>query len=570
MITRRAFLGMTALAAVQPPRLAGLSIESRWDGPILRATVANRGTTPQTVHDVVIYDEPHAATASAALYGEGFQMLTQTAGTIERPVDLSQYTDAKHYRIPSGGGARTYYGLVTLTPPGGDARVWAFTSCARFSGRFEVTESRVRAIVDCERLTLDPGQSWPLEELLVARGGDRAALLDEVGARLARNHPPLRTSRPPTGWCSWYCFGPNVTAAQVLDNLDAIASALPSLKYIQIDDGYQRAMGDWLETGNAFGGSVRTVLAEIKKRGFEPAIWVAPFIAEAGSQIFREHPDWFIQDSSGSPLRSDRVTFGGWRRGPWYAVDGTHPDAQAHLERVFRTMREEWGCTYFKLDANFWGAMHGGRFHDPRATRVEAYRRGMRAVARGAGDGFLLGCNHPIWPSVGAIHGSRSSNDIKRTWERVASTARQNLSRNWQNGRLWWNDPDAVVLAGELSDSECQFHATAIYATGGMVLSGDDLTKISPARAAMLRKLLPPTGIAAQFSDGDLHVGIVRLPDAHMVCLFNWDDGPAQRVVSVPGSRAVDVWTGDTVLVEGRRIAVTLPARSARLLKVQA
>ena len=22
-------------------------------------------------------------------------------------------------------------------------------------------------------------------------------------------------------------------------------------------------------------------------------------------------------------------------------------------------VRREWGCTYFKLDANFWGAMHG-------------------------------------------------------------------------------------------------------------------------------------------------------------------------------------------------------------------
>ena len=70
---------------------------------------------------------------------------------------------------------------------------------------------------------------------------------------------------------------------------------------------------------------------------------------------------------------------------------------------------------------------------------------------RGAGDSFLLGCNHPIWPSLGLIHGSRSSNDIKRTWDRIETTARQNLSRNWQNGRLWWNDPDAVVLA-ERSD----------------------------------------------------------------------------------------------------------------------
>ena len=29
-----------------------------------------------------------------------------------------------------------------------------------------------------------------------------------------------------------------------------------------------------------------------------------------------------------------------------------------------------------------------------------------------AGDSFILGCNHPIWPSFGLIHGSRSSSDI--------------------------------------------------------------------------------------------------------------------------------------------------------------
>lgn len=140
-----------------------------------------------------------------------------------------------------------------------------------------------------------------------------------------------------------------------------------------------------------------------------------------------------------------------------------------HLEDLFRTMNREWGCSSFKLDANFWGAMHGGRLHDGKATRIEAYRRGMQAILRGAGEGFILGCNHPIWPSLGLIHGSRSSNDIKRSWDRVAGTARENLSRNWQNGRLWWNDPDAVVLTGDLGQDEAQFHATVIKATGGMV-----------------------------------------------------------------------------------------------------
>jgi len=569
MISRRTFLEMTALAGLQLPASAPPTLEQQWDGPFLRPRIINRGRSPLVVNDMVVYEHAAAFPGDAALYGEGFQMLTQTAGTIDAPVDLSQYTDARHYRLPGSAGARTFYGLATVSPRAGDTTVFAFTSCHRFSGRFELSASRIRAVVDCEGLVLPPGASWPLEEMMVASSGDRSSLLAAVAERLAKNHPPLRTSRPPTGWCSWYCFGPNVTATQVLDNLDTIASTLPALKYIQIDDGYQRAMGDWLETGSAFGGSVRTVLAEIRKRGFVPAIWVAPFIAEADSHLFQQHPDWFIKDAAGAPLRSDRVTFGGWRHGPWYALDGSHPAAAAHLERVFRTMRDEWGCRYFKLDANFWGAMHGGRFYDSRATRITAYRRGMEAIRRGAGDSFLLGCNHPIWPSIGLIHGSRSSNDIKRTWERIASTARQNLSRNWQNGRVWWNDPDAVVLAGDLSDAECRFHATAIYASGGMVLSGDDLTAIPPARAAMLRKLLPPTGVAAVFDDATLRVGIIRSADTQAVCLFNWDDTAQSVAVRLPQPATVtDYWT-DEIL--GRRegtISVSMAPRSAQLLKL--
>jgi alpha-galactosidase len=584
MISRRTFLGMTALAGarltaghpadrVEAQNPVGAELEREWDGPLLRARLVNHGKAPVPVHDVVIHEQPIAVPPESALYGEGFQMLTQTAGTLDRPRDLSQYTDAAHYRIPTSSGmSRAYYGLLTVTPPAGDTLVWAFTSCARFSGRFEIAASTMRAVVVGEGLPLQPGESWLLEELLFASGSDRPALLADVAARLATNHPPLRANRPPTGWCSWYCFGPNVTAQQVLDNLDTIAREMPALKYIQIDDGYQRAMGDWLETGAAFGGSVRTVLDEIRKRGFEPAIWVAPFIAEAASEVFQQHRDWFITGDDGAPLRSDDVTFGGWRRGPWYALDGTHPDVQAHFERVFRTMRREWGCTYFKLDANFWGAMHGGRFRDRRATRIEAYRRGMAAIARGAGDGFLLGCNHPIWPSVGLIDGSRSSNDIKRSWDRIVTTARQNLSRNWQNGRLWWNDPDAVVLAADLSDADCQFHATAIYATGGMVLSGDDLTKLPAARAAMLRRLLPPTGVAATFDNPDLRIGRIALPDGETICLFNWDDRATEIDVRLRdrAARAVpgvsDFWTGAAVSHQDGRITLTLPPRSARLL----
>jgi alpha-galactosidase len=205
-------------------------------------------------------------------------------------------------------------------------------------------------------------------------------------------------------------------------------------------------MGDWLDSGKAFGGDVRGVLKEIRTRGFEPAIWVAPFIASEQSRLFREHPDWFVKDDVGLPLRSDRVGFGGWRLGPWYALDGTNPEAQDWLTKLFRTLRQEWGCTYFKLDATYWGTLPQGHRHDPNATRIEAYRRGMEAIRKGAGDALIMGCNHPIWPSLGLVHASRSSLDIERSWKSFTSIGRENLLRGWQNGRLWWNDPDCVVL----------------------------------------------------------------------------------------------------------------------------
>jgi alpha-galactosidase len=461
--------------------------------------------------------------------------------------------------------------MLTLSPSDDDHVLLAFTSCRRFIGRFYIRPQSIQAVLDTENLTLEPGQKWELEEFTFAASKDRNELLTGLAQRLAKNHPPVHKETVPTGWCSWYCFGSKVTAKQVSGNVDFISKNLPKLQYILIDDGYQPAMGDWLETGPAFGGGVQDLLKEIRKKGQEPALWVAPFIAEKGSKLFKEHPDWFMQDADGKPLSADKVRFQGWRRGPWYALDGTNPAVLRYLEALFRILREMWGVTFFKLDANFWGAMHGGKLHDAQATRIEAYRRGMEAIRKGAGDAFILGCNHPIWPSLGEIHGSRSSNDIKRDWERFTGTARQNLNRNWQNGHLWWNDPDCLVLSGKLPANEYRFHATAIYATGGMLLSGDDLTKLDTAQLATIKELLPPTGVAAEFTDDSLRVGYVKLPKRTVICLLNWDDQPRTLSCKVPGPCTVqDFWSGDSLgRREGTMEVRDIPGHSGRILVCQ-
>jgi alpha-galactosidase len=478
--------------------------------------------------------------------------------------------------------------MMLVSPTNSDRVLVGFASCRRFNGKFNFNGERLQVVLETEDLELKPGESWRLEDLMVAANSSRDVLLDRLASAMERNHPRLRHDPVPTGWCSWYCFGPRVTAKNITDNLDWISKNIPGLRYVQIDDGYQPWMGDWLETGKAFGGGVQSVLKEIRARGFEPAIWVAPFVASEQSRLFQEHPDWFVKDDQGKPLRSDRIGFGGWRLGPWYALDGTHPEAQRWLEGLFRTMRREWGCTYFKLDATYWGALPGGHHYDANATRVEAYRRGMEAIRRGAGDALLLGCNHPMWPSLGLVHASRSSLDISRSWNSFTSTGRENLLRGWQNGRLWWNDPDCVVLrddgsadimdaggkittSGKLPDKEYQFHATLIYATGGMLLSGDDLTRITPRRAEMLKKLSPASGKCARFDDDTFTVGITDLGKRQMISVFNWSDAPVNRTIKLPAkSQLTDYWNSqDLGIHSGEYAILEMPARSARLIEVK-
>ncbi|SPE36068.1 Putative alpha-1,6-galactosidase (fragment) [Candidatus Sulfopaludibacter sp. SbA3] len=291
----------------------------------------------------------------------------------------------------------------------------------------------------------------------------------------------------------------------------------------------------------------------------EPALWLAPFIAERQSRIFARQPSWFIRDHTNAPLPADRVTFGGWKQPPWYALDGTHPEVQTYLEELVHQLRREWGCTYFKLDANFWGAMHGGRFHDPKATRVEAYRRGMEAIRRGGGDAFLLGCNHPMWPSLGLIHGSRSSMDIEAKWDRLRSTSIENLRRLWQNGRIWWNDPDTVQFAGDLTPAELEFHLAVIRAAGGLIMSSDNLPQLTGAQFARLEKLVAQGPAPVEFDDA-MQEGRAPGGEGAELCLLNWANSEARRSVHGPGAR--DFWTAGAV--HGGEIAI--PPHSARLL----
>jgi alpha-galactosidase len=288
-----------------------------------------------------------------------------------------------------------------------------------------------------------------------------------------------------------------------------------------------------------------------------------------------------VQDEDGKPLDSAKIAFGGWfAGGHWRSLDGSNPAACDYLEKTFKMMRENYGVTYFKLDANYWGAIHGGKHFNPNSTRIEAYRRGMEAVVRGAGPGaVILGCNAPMWPSLGLVNAMRTGNDLLRSFDSFRNTARENLLRGWQNGRLWVLDPDCVLLAGDWEPKKDQpkqpipeairlLHASVVHAAGGLVLSGDKIPDLGPEQKAILKKLTPPTGQTARFENNKFEAGVTDLGDRQYFYAFNWGNAPADRAFKLKQrSRLKDFWTSEDLGIhEGTYVLKAIPGQSAKLL----
>ncbi|MGF7230907.1 glycoside hydrolase family 36 protein [Arachidicoccus sp.] len=561
-------------------KIVGKSIEIQreWQNNVCHSTIVNNGTRPVRISNIVLFEISKSTLldSNSHIYGEGFQMLSQLEGTLAHPRNVTGYSDQSHYRIIGPHHMTTAYGLFSLTMARGDYMVLGFSSCKKFIGRIAFSAKKIIVSVDPENLLLKAGQRVSLEDFMALDGKDKNKLLDQLAGQIIKTHPPIFKSPIPVGWSSWYCYGSDFTQNDIIENLKGFAKTLPSLKYIQIDDGFQPFMGDWLVPNPKY-GSLPNTLSAIKKEGFTPAIWLAPFIAEKNSALFKNHPDWFVKDSCGAPLVSSKVGFGGWHNGPWYVLDGTNPHAQAYLRDVIKTMREKWGVEYFKLDANYWGAIHGGIHYDSTATRIEAYREGMKAILSACGSNtVILGCNQPNWPSFGLITAARTSNDVSRDWTSFASTARENLLRSWQNGKLWYCDPDGLLLGPngnsgkEIKPNEYLFHATVLHAIGGLMMLGDKYRNLSAKQFEIINKEIPPTGKSARFTDDSFQTGVTDLGAVQYYYFLNWNDKETISLkMKLKGRASLEnYWEGAGLGVhEGVYEVKNLPPHSAVIIK---
>ncbi|HML47619.1 MAG TPA: alpha-galactosidase [Clostridia bacterium] len=542
----------------------GVRLERIWRDGYLRARLVNESGASVRVREVALFQGVFPVPSGCPFYGEGFQMLTQYAGTLNAPRVVGKYgTDEEFFRIPKtryGENRFTVYNCFMLSPAPHCHALLAFTSSYRYAGLFRFSGSDIEVIVDCEGRLLAPGDVWEFDEFGLFTGEDRNALFAALAKRLNENHPPLRYPEMPFGWCSYHCIS-GVRAADMNEQAQAMKERIPELRRIQIDAGYQSS-SDWLIPNPHSGATMCDAIREI---GVEPAGYLSPFIVEEDSVLFREHPDWLVCDGQGKPFHEythvDR----------WYMLDGSNPGAVDYIRHVVRTMHDDWGLRYFKLDFTSYGALPGGQRRGG-MTRIEAFRALFGAIVEEIGsDSYILGCNAPLWAQLGLVHGNRQTNDVFRRWETIRGNAQEQFYRNWQNGVLWIGDPDGVVLEKrdmsgyrngryrrricELSDAEFNFHKAYIVACGGVITSGDLLTEISEKNLGTLRTMMREAGTAAVFDDTSFTVGRIQKPDRTILCVFNWEDDVRWIEIPIDGEcEAMDLFTGESLGIFRDRI----------------
>lgn len=532
--------------------------------------------------EVVLFNGRHNFAADLPFYGDGYQKLSQYRGTIEQFKTFTGYSDKDHYKMPQTDGFKTVYNYA-LFGKGENTVLIGAASCNRFRTEIRVNKTQLQIVQCLENLKFEKDEVICLEDIVVLKG-ERNTILKKFADIICENHPVKKYCEMPVGWCSWYCIGPDISEKDIFDNLKVIEQKAPELKYIQIDDGFQPYMGDWLETSDKFDRPMKDICNDIKKAGFEPAIWLAPFIASQKSKLLKEHPDYFVQDENGKPLCCEGVTFKGWRDAPWYMLDGTNPNAQKFIYDTVYEIYHNWGVKYFKLDANVWGALPFGSRYDKNATTVEAYRRGMEAFWKATGDdAFILGCNAPMWPSLGLVSGMRVTNDVVRNIKHMANLSEQCFSRNWMHGRLWINDPDCLIMTDTVSfvmDPAGIVHKSPvkkkfyklnniyIRASGGMVLSGDYVSKYGKSEMNRLQRILDTDYIAAKFDD-NLEIGTKKTANDTEYFIFNRNKLIKKYEIPIPdGCTVTDLYNNKPLNARNGKLTIHLTKNDCVWIKV--
>lgn len=254
------------------------------------------------------------------------------------------------------------------------------------------------------------------------------------------------------GYTSWYNTEHKLNERILLRDLNGLDRVQDEVRIVQIDEGYEKAVGDWLlPNKKKFPHGLHADVERIHAKGYKAGLWLAPFCARGNSKLARQHPDWLLRDGT---TGKKMLVHGGW--GGAYALDIYNPEVRDYLTEVFRTVLDEWEFDAVKLDFLYAACVQ------PRQgkTRGQLMCEAVDFLKVLCGDKLMLGCGVPLGACWGVFdscrigpdasmdfHGSLRSRHMMSDEFPSTRTAIVNaIFRRGLDGCAFANDPDVFFL----------------------------------------------------------------------------------------------------------------------------
>lgn len=517
------------------------------------------------------------------MLSNGFQTWSQTRVYSPEQYMAPLFAPARPLLAPYGD-----YRLLTSTGKKGQFHSWSWTGFEE-NGRWLLLASisedwgytlfaadLIQGSLSIRRDCLGEATSeYPLLEIYIGQGSEQQ-VWEEFASLLPRHwRPPGRC----TGWTSWYNYYTKINEEIICSNLRALSASGHPFDIFQIDDGWQGGIGDWLDVNAKFPSGLDTLARAARDKGFRPGLWLAPFICDAKSRLWREHYDWVLKDEKGRPVKAGiNPGWNGW----FYALDFYAPGFQTWLRQVFSTVFNQWGFQMVKLDFLYAVALI------PRQGRCRGriMAEAMEFLCQTCGDNFILGCGVPLAQAAGRADYCRIGADVAPFWEdsflaaikyreRVSTinSLYSTLHRHMLDRRLFRNDPDVFILrdgkpgvnANKLTRRQRHTLFFLNNLLGGLVFLSDHIGEYTPEQKELLAEMFPnqETEIINLAARNDVYTIEFKASDQEYIALANLSRRPARQQLP-PGQ-----WFHPELIVTAGVVDLE-PYQTICLVKVQA
>lgn len=153
------------------------------------------------------------------------------------------------------------------------------------------------------RKWIDVGEQWESPAVftaLYAGTPDPYEVLNTAVSDYTRKYMGTRfetlDKKPMFVYNTWFPFYTKINHDLLTELADAAAEC--GVEEFIVDDGWQICHGDWEVNKEKFPNGLKPLFDHIKSMGMKPGLWVTVSMAQPTSKVFKEHPEWFVENKN--------------------------------------------------------------------------------------------------------------------------------------------------------------------------------------------------------------------------------------------------------------------------------